>query len=151
MSNLITQHAPENWEDLEEAVRTILSECGMTAARQVRLDFPRGGAVVDVLASEVNNGITSQIICECKNWNTNIPQDVVQSFRTVMQESGAHRGYIISKLGFQAGAIEAARSTNIELVTFAGFQRTYLDTWLTTQRWALEREVKGIEVAPEIA
>jgi hypothetical protein len=44
-----------------------------------------------------------------------------------MQETGAHRGYIISRVGFQAGAVEAARATNIELVTFAEFQNICFD------------------------
>lgn len=144
MAKLIIQHVPQRWEELEEAVTNILTDAGMNAKRQVRLDFPRGGAVVDVLASEVHDGITTWIICECKNWSTNIPQDVVQSFRTVMQESGAHRGYVISKLGFQIGAVEAARSTNIELVTFEAFQDKYFDKWLAAQRCVVEREVKGI-------
>jgi Restriction endonuclease len=144
MAKLITQHVPQRWEELEEVVRDILADVGMNAERQVRLDFPRAGAVVDVLASEVHEGITTWIICECKNWSRNIPQDVVQSFRTVMQESGAHRGYVISKLGFQIGAVEAARSTTIELVTFEAFQDKYFDKWLAAQRWVVEREVKGI-------
>ena len=56
MAKLITQHVPQRWEELEEAVTNILVDAGMNAKRQVRLDFPRGGAVVDVLASEVHDG-----------------------------------------------------------------------------------------------
>lgn len=141
---LITRATPERWQELEELVRAILAECGMDSRRQVRLEFPRGGAEVDVVATETIEGITYRTICECKNWDVNIPQDVVHSFRTVMHESGANRGYIISKRGFQRGAIEAARSTNIELVTFAEFQNLYFDKWIRARTWAIEKDVGGI-------
>ena len=71
--------------------------------------------------------IIHRTICECKDWATNIPKEVVHAFRTVMQETGAHRGYIVSRVGFQKGAMEAASATNIELVTFAEFQNIYFD------------------------
>ncbi len=34
------------------------------------------------------------------------PREKVHAFRTVMDETGANRGYIISRVGFQIGAIE---------------------------------------------
>jgi Restriction endonuclease len=144
MHRLITNQDPASWQELEESVCAILAECGMRARRQVKLDFPRGGATVDVMAEESVNGIVSRTICECKNWKTKISQDVVHSFRTVMQESGAHRGYIISKVGFQSGAVDAARATNIELVTFAEFQDKYFDKWYDVRVWEIEREVGAL-------
>jgi len=144
MTNLITHRAPESWQALEDAVQGILSECGMTAERQAHLSFPRGGATVDVFATEVVAGISSSTICECKYWRTRVSQDVVQSFRTVMQESGANRGYIISKVGFQSGAIQAAHATNIELLTFEGFQDRYFEKWVSRRLWAVEKAVGSI-------
>jgi hypothetical protein len=58
-----------------------------------------------------------------------------------MEETGAHRGYIISRIGFQAGAIEAARATNIELVTFGQFQEAYFSKWISKRLWAIEDEI----------
>lgn len=75
----------------------------MNVEQGVRLDLPRGHATIDVLADETVQGITQRIICECKNWRTNVLQEKAHAFRTVMQETGAHRGYIISRSGFQAG------------------------------------------------
>jgi hypothetical protein len=91
----------------------------------VSLTLPRGSVDVDVLAEESHDGLVYRIICECKNWRVNIPKEVVHAFRTVVQEAGANRCYVISRVGFQHGAGEAAKSTNIELVTFAEF-RTYI-------------------------
>src|SRR5260221_9845968 len=90
---------------------------------------------------ETVDGIVHRTICECKDWRTNIPRGVVHGFRTVMEETGAHRGYIISRVGFQAGAIEAAKATNIDLVTFAEFQNIYFNKWISKRIWAIENEI----------
>jgi hypothetical protein len=143
---VITQREPPTWEALEEAVRQILAECGMDAVRQAAIALPRGGeAAVDVLATETVDGIKTVTLCECKNWKSNVPQDVVFSFRTVMAEAGAHRGYIISKVGFQPGALLAAHNTNIELLTFAQFQQRHFEKWVGARTWSLARAVDSIE------
>lgn len=138
---LITEETPDRWDRLEELVTAILSECGMEATRQVSLQLPRGAVDIDVLAEETVQGIHHRIICECKNWRTNVPREVVHAFRTVMQETGAHQGYIVSRVGFQIGAIEAARSTNIELLTFAEFQSAFFAKWFNKRLWAMEEEI----------
>jgi hypothetical protein len=138
---VLTSTIPSRWEDLEDLVTAILGECGMDAKRQVTLPLRRGTVDVDVLATETVDGIAQVTICECKHWKTNIPKEVVHAFRTVMQETGANRGYIISRMGFQSGAFEAAVATNITLVTFAEFQQRYLEKWYRNRLWAIERAI----------
>ncbi len=137
----MTDKPPTTWVGLEELVTAILHECGMDARRQIHLSVPRGSITVDVFAKEEVNGIVQNIICECKYWKTNIPSATVREFRTVMQETGAHRGYIISKVGFQTGAVEAAMSTNIELLTLDQFQEAYFDKWIHRRLWTIENEI----------
>lgn len=144
MTKLITTMEPETWQHLEELVRDIFVECGVQTQRQASLTLPRGSVNVDVLAEETKDGTTLRTICECKNWKANVPQEVVHSFRTVLAEAGAHRGYIISKAGFQSGAVEAAHSTNITLVTFAKFQALYFDRWIMARCWHLENTIGGL-------
>lgn len=138
---LITDKKPDAWDELEELVTAIMKECGMKAQRGVSLPIPRGSVNVDVYVEETIGNIIHRIICECKNWRNNIPKDVVHAFRTVMQETGAHRGYIISRVGFQRGAMEAAEATNIELVTFAEFQNVYFEKWIKASIWKIENDV----------
>lgn len=73
-------------------------------------------------------------------------REVVHAFRTVVLEAGANRGYIISRVGFQAGAIEAVHSTNIELVTFAEFQNIYFPKWYNKRLWGIENEIGDFNV-----
>ncbi|WP_282046655.1 restriction endonuclease [Roseibium album] len=143
---LITSNMPETWQELEEMVAAILLECGMESTRTVNLKLPRGSVDVDVVAKETNDGIQNLIICECKNWRTNVPRDIVHAFRTVMNEIGANRGYIISRVGFQAGAYEAAEATNISLVTFQEFQEHYFTKWYKTRVWQIERNISNFNV-----
>jgi hypothetical protein len=135
---LITSKIPSDWAELETIVTSILNEAGMNARRQVRLQLPRGEVDVDVIADEQLDTIQHTILCECKNWCSNVPRQIVHAFRTVMVEVGAHRGYIISTSGFQAGAIGAAQATNIELVTFEQFQEIHFTKWIN-------RRIKDIE------
>jgi hypothetical protein len=101
---LIASATPEGWQQLEDSVAAILAECGMAVQRQARIQMPRGAANIDVLADDTVEGITHRIICECKNWRTNVPQEKVHAFRTTMQETGANHGYIISRTGFHVRA-----------------------------------------------
>ncbi|MBR0986089.1 restriction endonuclease [Bradyrhizobium liaoningense] len=128
---LITAIAPGTWRDLEDTVADILRECGMDVQQQINVPLPRGSVDLDVFAEETVEGIRSRVVCECKNWRTNVPREKVHAFRTVMDETGANRGYIISRTGFQQGAVEAAASTNVELLTFEQFQERYFDKWIT--------------------
>lgn len=138
---LITSKMPETWEELEETVADILGECGMESKRSVNLRLPRGSVDIDVVAKETSQGIETLIISECKNWKTNVPREIVHAFRTVMHEIGANRGYIISRVGFQVGAYEAAEATNINLVTFQQFQERYFEKWYRGRLWQVERHI----------
>ena len=143
---LITEKAPQTAGELEELVKAILGECGMKAQRKVAMKMTRGSVEVDVLAEETVDGIVHRIICECKNWHTNVPRSVVHSFTSVMEGTGANRGYIISREGFQSGAIEAATLTNIELATFAEFQNIYFQKWIDNRIRVIEDEICDFNV-----
>lgn len=140
---IITAEIPEKWERLEHLVAAILAECGMDAQSNVNLTLPRGSVDVDVLAVENVNGIIYRIICECKNWRTNVPREKVHAFRTVIQETGANKGYIISRVGFQSGVLDAATATNIDLTTFLHFQELYFEKWFARRCWDIENANKG--------
>ena len=69
-------------------------------------------------------------MCECKFWKNNIPQTVVHSLKSVVNDFGATNGFIISKVGFQSGAKEAVDKSNITLLTWSDFQELFLSKWL---------------------
>jgi restriction system protein len=127
-NNLITEQ-PRNWRELQNKVDWIFNCVGLSSQKVFKVDTPRGKIELDVYAIDPSSVDQIRYVVECKNWNNRIPQTVVHSFTTVMQETGANIGYIISKKGFQKGAIDYTKSTNIRLWTFNEFQNRYFEIW----------------------
>lgn len=122
---------PNNWKELETLTYQLFSEIGCQCERQKYLKTPRGSTIVDLYVKDFVSSPSLIYICECKHWNRKIPKTVVHSLRTVVLESGANRGYLISKKGFQSGAHDAAKDTNIELVSWAQLQELFKPRWIT--------------------
>jgi hypothetical protein len=131
-SPIIFPGKPVDWEDLENKVCQIFSEMGCTATRRKSIKTVRGRVDVDVVVRDKTRRPHILILCECKYWNRKVSKTVVHAFRTVVQDSGASLGFLISDAGFQAGAYEAALKANIKLVTWKQFQAEMHDRWLDT-------------------
>ena len=126
---MIDDPYPEKWQELQLGVRRIFRNVGLSADVEVDLKTPRGSVNVDVLAIDGRSVDRIKYIVECKNWGNTIPQSVVHSFTTVMGETGANIGFIISKHGLQSGAKEYTRNTNIIGLTYLEFQQRYFEAW----------------------
>jgi len=126
---VIDDPLPENWQDLQTGVQRIFRNVGLLAEVEVDLETPRGSVNVDVLAIDVRSVDKVRYIVECKNWGSSIPQTVVHSFTTVMHETGANIGFIISKHGLQQGAKRYTQNTNIIGMTYLEFQQRYFEAW----------------------
>lgn len=122
---MITSKHPEAWQELEELVADILFKCGMAVTIQKDLTLARGSVNVDVYAEHTVKGRPYRLLCECKYWSAPIPRTVIHAFRSVVSDSGSNFGYLISKNGFQPGALEAADFTNIKLLTWMEFQAEF--------------------------
>ena len=127
---MITEDVPTDWRDLQRAVGQVLEECGFMVEIERTLQTVRGVTEVDVYAEEVVRGRKSIILCECKHWKARVPQNVVHGFRTTMADTGANAGYIVSSSGFQAGAFAAVEATNVQLLTWSGFQAEFEHQWI---------------------
>ncbi|MET0016213.1 restriction endonuclease [Oscillibacter sp.] len=126
---MIFKHEPQSWIELQDYVKRIFVNCGYQAESPKIIETARSQKLeVDVFA-EIDGVPKQTIICECKNWNVNIPQAIVHSFRMQVNDSGANLGLLISKKGFQPSAIEAARFSNVRLLTWSEFEKMYEMTW----------------------
>lgn len=126
---MIDDPFPDNWQDLQSGVQRIFRNVGLSAGTEVDLATPRGEVNVDVFATDPRSVDKVKYIVECKNWNAPVPQSVVHSFTTVMHETGANIGFIISKHGLQKGAVQYTKSTNITGMTYLEFQQRYFEAW----------------------
>jgi hypothetical protein len=121
---------PQNWQELEDKVEDILNKSGFKAEKNKLIKLVRGEVKIDVFAEKNNSTPPIKILCECKYWETNIPQTIIHSFRTVVSDCGANLGYIIAKTGFQSGAVKASELTNIQLITWEQFQDIFREDYL---------------------
>ncbi len=135
--------APSNWKDLEERTSKFLTELGYVCEIEKDIETVRGVVNVDVIAKskEVPNTV---VICECKCWNKAIPQTVIHSFRTVINDYGANFGIIISKKGFQSGAIEGVKNSNILLFTWNEFQDYFKSKWIKKKTVEISKATKPL-------
>jgi restriction system protein len=127
---MLTQNVPATWQDLQIDVATILSQCGFSVELEKVVENVRGRVAIDVYAEETNHGRRNLILCECKHWQSAVPQQIIHGFRTVVSDIGANAGYIIALSGFQTGAFAAIAHTNVKLVTWLEFQSEFEVTWL---------------------
>lgn len=126
---MIYETEPNTWKELQNKVAEILNESGMNAKVEYHPVSARSDIEIDVFACERIGNRENIFVIECKNWNHKIPQTIVHAVRTVVQDVGGNTGYIISRKGFQKGAYEAAKLTNIKLLTWNEFQDLFEDQW----------------------
>src|SRR4030042_2487904 len=134
-----------NWHDLQNIVAQLFTEMDYEVELEKTIKLAgRGSKKIDVFVSDPNASFNRIYLIECKYWNNRIPQDVVHSFKTIMEESGANTGLIISKKGFQPGARSAARYTNMKILTFEELQNLYGNEWFRKQKAKLQSEINSL-------
>ncbi len=126
---MIDDPLPIHWKDLQTGVQRIFRNVGLYAEVEVNIETPRGSVNVDVHATDPMSVDKIRYIVECKNWGSSVPQTVVHSFTTIMHETGANIGFIISKHGLQLGAKQYTQNTNITGMTYLEFQLRYFEAW----------------------
>ena len=109
---------PVDWRDLQNKVCLLLSQSGFEAEIEKVISTPRGEVEIDVFAVDPRSIDKITYVVECKNWCVPVNQSVIHAFTTVMSEIGSNIGYIVSKAGFQNGAIRYTNHTNIKLFSF---------------------------------
>lgn len=98
---MIDGDEPESWHELQDRIARILRETGVETIVEKSIQTPRGQVTIDVWAHDSAAVPSQTYLIECKRWRTRVPQTVVHAFRTVVGESGANWGAIISASGFQ--------------------------------------------------
>lgn len=128
MTVLIESGLPQTWQELEESTARILRECGHDVELHKTVQLARGTVEVDVWADD-HSLPPKIIVVECKHWKDSVPKAVVHGFRTVVGDSGANLGLIVSAAGFESGAVEAAAYSNVRLLTSEQFQDMFTERW----------------------
>lgn len=108
----------KKWYEFQELIAEHFRSLGALAKTNISLDGVRTKHDIDVLVVTKFLGTDIKWVVEAKYWKSNVPKEKVLALRSIVDEVGADKGFLISAKGFQTGAIEAAFKTNIQLVTF---------------------------------
>ena len=114
-----------DWREYQEEVAAYFRRQGCTIEVEARVQGARAEHRIDVYVLFARLGVECRWIIECKLWNARVPKEKVMALKSIVEDVGADKGFIFCENGFQSGALDAARGTNIALVTsLEDFERT---------------------------
>ena len=110
----------KEWEIFEELIKKIyeisLSDYTIEIEHDTKLKGKSGAShQIDVFVQIFMPLITIKEIVECKYWNSKVKKSQVTVLDSIKDEVNANRATIISRKGFQKGAIQYARFHGINL------------------------------------
>ena len=80
-----------------------------------KIESDDGTYQIDVIAEYTALGAKNVVLIECKKHSNSVKRDVVTNLHAKLQSLGAHKGIIISTVGFQRGAVQYAEKHGIAL------------------------------------
>jgi len=107
-----------DWYQFQEDICSYFISIGASAETNVTVQGVRTTHDIDILVKTKYLGEDLTWIIEAKKWKSRVNKLHVLGLRTIADEIGADRAFIISEAGFQSGAYEAAENTNIKLKTY---------------------------------
>lgn len=111
--------SPQTWQQYQEDTAAFFRELGMDAHVGQTLTGVRTSHAVDVAVRGHHVGFDTLWIVECKHWATPVSKLHVLALREIVTDLGADRGLLMAENGYQSGAFEAARLTNVRLTSLA--------------------------------
>lgn len=108
-----------DWKGFQSQVKTLFDSAGCTAYEDYTVQGARAKHEIDIYVEFTTFGYKTIWAIECKYWNTNVTKEKVLVLQQIIDDIGADKGVLISKKGFQSGAIRAAKKTNITLTNYA--------------------------------
>jgi hypothetical protein len=102
----------------------------VTSKRPIYSPRRKANIIFDVVLEFLVPGHESEPVLlwlwECKDYpDRRVTVDEVEEFQQKRSQVDAHKGTIVTRLGFQRGAIEVAKSYRIQLMTL-NYQRDYI-------------------------
>ena len=113
-----------DWKAYQNDVAVLFRELGFDAFTDITVDGIRTRHDIDVFVVANYKGVPFKWVVECKSWKRQIPKLHVLAFRTIIDDVGADRGFIMSESGYQSGAREAAQLSNVHLSSIQDLRET---------------------------
>jgi hypothetical protein len=132
----------EAWRTYEREVALLFEQLELNARIQDRIVGARATHKVDVAVRHSRSGVEQLWIVECKQWKSSVKKEIIAALATIVEDVGADRGFVFCESGFQRGARDAARHTNITLTSIAQFRHGTRDQLIEVQLRQLARRVR---------
>lgn len=110
------------WYSFQEEIAKYFRSLGTNAETNKSVQGVRTKHDIDVFVSTKFLSTDLHWIIEAKKWKSKVSKEKVLALRSIVDDLGADKGFIISEVGFQKGAYEAANNTNILLYTIEQFK-----------------------------
>jgi len=107
------------WYQFQERICSHFNSIGARAETNVSVQGVRTSHDIDILVKTRYLGQDLLWVVEAKKWKSKVNKLQVLGLRTIVDDIGADKGFIISEKGFQSGAIEASKNSNIKLITLS--------------------------------
>lgn len=113
-----------NWKEYQEEAAAFFRSLGLEAQTDVTIPGVRTQHDIDVLVKLHHVGFDVIWLVECKHWMSRVSKVHVLALRQIVIEAGADRGILLSEAGFQSGALEAAKLTNVHAMSLKELRET---------------------------
>jgi Restriction endonuclease len=116
------------WRQYQERTARLFRSLGYKADVEAKLNGARARHVIDVLVTLTIGGVEVRWIVECKYWRKRVSKLHTVALAEIVKDVGADRAFLLSEVGFQSGAISAARYTNISLTSLEELKTAAFET-----------------------
>ena len=107
----------DSWKKYQDEAAAFFRSLGFEVRNEDVIEGVRGKHKIDVFVVGEVHSISFSWVVECKCWKNNIPKEKVMALISIVQDVGAYRGFLLSEVGFQSGAIRAAYKSNVALTS----------------------------------
>lgn len=104
-----------DWKQYQEEVAAFFRSVGFKAEVNHIVEGVRSKHAIDVYVTFDRWGILHTWIVECKRHARAIAKADVETLKSIASEIGASLAFLLSESGFQSGALDVARKTNVVL------------------------------------
>lgn len=107
------------WQEYQQDTALLLQSMGFNVTVDAEIEGAQGIHKIDVWVVGRVQGVELNWVIDCKDWKTNVPREKVLALAAVVRDVGADRGFLLSEIGFQSGALRVAHNANITLTNVA--------------------------------
>lgn len=107
------------WRDYQDRAAQVFAKLGCAVSVDAKVIGARATHQVDVVVSFSRWGVAQIWIVECKFQKRRVTKAAVEALKSIVQDVGAEKGFLLSEVGFQPAAASAAVLTTLSLLSLA--------------------------------